>query len=182
MDLNGVFACTYTQPSKSSTTTMSPSSLLPRTFFGTAKRLRPSLARQTLQDWPSTVARTGVRPQACVARGACRVGMGANTQPPFPGTRNNVDLKRLEAGGDRRPRWKPSKLLERSAWVPNGNWTGQPKPKQAVYADLHNLLSAVRHNPKGRPADAKPLVSCPPRFIGKLTYTLSLRELLSALR
>jgi hypothetical protein len=27
--------------------------------------------------------------------------MGENTQPPFPGTRNNVDLKRLEAGDDR---------------------------------------------------------------------------------
>ena len=90
----------YTQPGDNSTTTVAPWSFLPRTLPGTASRVRPSFPRQTLvfQDCPSTVARTGVRPQACVGGGACFAGMDAKTQPPFPGYRNSFDLNRVERG------------------------------------------------------------------------------------
>lgn len=44
------------------------------------------------QVCPSTVARTGVRPQPCVVSGAYRFGTGAKTQPPLPGTRKSLAL------------------------------------------------------------------------------------------
>lgn len=65
----------------------SPWPLSPRTFFGMANRVRPSLPCQTLvfQVWPLTVAMTGVRPHGWVTGGAHFSGTGANTQPPAPG-------------------------------------------------------------------------------------------------
>jgi dCTP diphosphatase len=49
-------------------------------------------SRQTLvaHDRPSTVAFTGVRPQACVAGGARPSGMRANIHPPGPGYRHSA--------------------------------------------------------------------------------------------
>jgi hypothetical protein len=88
------------QPSDKPTTTQSPPSFTPRIRFGIAKSVRPFLLRHTLvfHVCPSTVARTGVRPQAWVIGGACLAGTGANTHPPFPGTRNSFALNRTVRG------------------------------------------------------------------------------------
>ena len=72
--------------------TVSPSCFPDRIFLGTGSSVPCLRSRQTLvgQARPSTDAVTGVRPQACVAGGACISGMRANIQPPGPGYRNNV--------------------------------------------------------------------------------------------
>ena len=60
--------------------------------FGTGSSVRPNFSRQTLvfQRRPSTVATTGVRPQAKRAGGALSSGTGAKVQPPLPGMRKSV--------------------------------------------------------------------------------------------
>ena len=49
------------------------------------------------QVWPSTVARTGVRPQRWVAGGASRAGTFTKCHAPGPGYRNRVPSKRMGA-------------------------------------------------------------------------------------
>lgn len=76
-------------------TMTSPSSFPRRIAFGTASRVRPDFSRQTLvfQVAPSTVAITGMRPQAPAVTGANSSGTGANTQPPGSWMRKRVEEK-----------------------------------------------------------------------------------------
>jgi hypothetical protein len=79
----------------SSTSTVSPSPFAPRTRLGTGSRVPSFLSRQTLvsQLWPSTRARTGVRPQPSVTGGAWLFGTVAKVQPPGPGYLKSFVLK-----------------------------------------------------------------------------------------
>lgn len=77
------------------TFTRLPSPLAPRAALGTVGSVRPCFPRQTLVShvWPSTVARTGVRPQPCVTGGASRSGTGTKCQPLVPGYRKSTAVK-----------------------------------------------------------------------------------------
>ena len=76
--------------------TVSPSPFPRRTFFGTASSVfcdRVSHHTLVSHETPSTVARTGVRPQPWVGGGACFLGTVAKCQPPGPGYLRRVERK-----------------------------------------------------------------------------------------
>ena len=72
---------------RTSTSTLSPTPLLPRIFFGTGKNwLTDFVSFQTVvfHNLPSTEAMTGVMPQEPVTGSSIVFGNGAKVQPPLP--------------------------------------------------------------------------------------------------
>lgn len=114
--------------------TESPSPFPPLTFFGTASSVVPDfVSHQTLvsQETPSTVARTGVRPQPWVGGGACFFGTRAKCQPPCPGNLRSLAVKvataRAYSGRPRSERAESASPSSTRVPVPSSLRTAQPE-------------------------------------------------------